>query len=405
MRKNIKSKRVTLYIDAANLILSAKSMNIGFEIFELLSVLKYKYNVKKCVYFTGKILALSTDYELLEKMGVEIIFKKIYDDFGKTKANCDVEISHRITVDVLNKLVDEVVLISGDGDFYSLLEFVEREKVDVKLLGVYPHTTSKLYRNGNKFSLSFVSELVKNISVKRKGLIGLGVPTSLLFDKNSITQVESLSRLSRYKKTVLFFGDSLTFCYDAATRDRTIFEERWTSIVEEQLAERYRFIIEGQGGRTVDNDDKVEGRNGVKAFTQVLYSHYYVDIIFIMLGTNELKDRFRTDAETIANKYSKIKKIIDIWKEKPRLNVEFPLKVVLVAPPIINQSLIPFGWGIENAQEVSNDMSAEYDKIAVKLGWDYLDASKIKISSVDGIHLDKKGNEELAKLVINFLQN
>lgn len=204
------------------------------------------------------------------------------------------------------------------------------------------------------------------------------------------------------KKTVLFFGDSLTFCYDAKINDRMVYENRWTTIVENKFSDKYRFIIEGQGGRTIDNDDGIEGRNGVKAFTQVLYSHYYVDVIFIMLGTNELKDKFRTDAKTIAKKFEKIKSVVDEWKVKPRL---FEPKITLVAPPKIYENFIPEGWGIVGAQEVSNELANEYEQVAKKLGWDFLDASEVKVSEVDGVHLDEKGNRELADLVSNYLEN
>lgn len=204
------------------------------------------------------------------------------------------------------------------------------------------------------------------------------------------------------KKTVLFFGDSLTFCHDAKVEDRMDYENRWTTLVANKFTDKFRFIVEGQGGRTIDNDDGIEGRNGVKAFTQVLYSHYPVYIIFIMLGTNELKDRFRTDAKTIANKFRKVQEVINVWQTKSRKVLP---KIVLIAPPKVNEDFIPQGWGLTQAQEISNDLAYEYKQIAEILNWEYLDASMVEVCKEDGVHLDEKGNQELANLVINFLEN
>ena len=92
------------------------------------------------------------------------------------------------------------------------------------------------------------------------------------------------------KKQILAFGDSLTWGANPGGRGRHRFEDRWTSVVEENLI-GVRVIAEGLGGRTTSFDDysAMADRNGVKVLPTLLGSHYPLDLVAIMLGTNDLK--------------------------------------------------------------------------------------------------------------------
>ena len=71
-----------------------------------------------------------------------MVFKEIYNEKNKTKANCDVEISHRITRDLDFLLVDKVVLFSGDGDFVHVLDYARNLKKEVKVVASTPLSCS-----------------------------------------------------------------------------------------------------------------------------------------------------------------------------------------------------------------------------------------------------------------------
>jgi hypothetical protein len=98
-------KRIRVYIDAANLILTAKGFDLAYDIEHLLTYLVHKYRATSCVYFTGKVSSLDSDYKLIAALGAEIVYKEIYSEHAKTKANCDVEIAHRVTRDIERKEV------------------------------------------------------------------------------------------------------------------------------------------------------------------------------------------------------------------------------------------------------------------------------------------------------------
>ena len=96
-------------------------------------------------------------------------------------------------------------------------------------------------------------------------------------------------------KTILCFGDSNTWGYNPENRQRFGPEERWSGILRNSLGEDYRAIEEGLNGRTTLWDDPIEGfKNGLDYLMPCLESHKPFDLITIMLGTNDLKCRFRS---------------------------------------------------------------------------------------------------------------
>jgi uncharacterized LabA/DUF88 family protein len=171
--------KITLYIDGSNLNLSAKNHGLEIDLNLMLLYLKEKYYINSCKYFTPNFKFLETEFEILKQSGVEIIYKKIYREDKKVKANCDVEISHHITLDVRDGKVDKVILLTGDGDFYSLLEYIESNNVEAKIIAIYPKDTSRLYRNSNKFGLTYLSQVKEKI-IKGKTLTG--GPVRVFFD-------------------------------------------------------------------------------------------------------------------------------------------------------------------------------------------------------------------------------
>ncbi len=91
-------------------------------------------------------------------------------------------------------------------------------------------------------------------------------------------------------RRILCYGDSNTWGYDAAADDRFPEEVRWTGVLQQLLGEGFRVIEEGQPGRTTVWDDPIEEhRNGKTALYSVLESQSPVDLVVLMLGTNDLK--------------------------------------------------------------------------------------------------------------------
>ena len=102
-------------------------------------------------------------------------------------------------------------------------------------------------------------------------------------------------------KTVMCYGDSNTWGYNPATQQRYPRDERWTGVLQELLGADYRVIEEGLNGRTTVWDDPIEGyKNGREYLIPCLESQKPLDLVIIMLGTNDLKLRFSLPAYDIA---------------------------------------------------------------------------------------------------------
>jgi uncharacterized LabA/DUF88 family protein len=180
-------KRVRVYIDAANLIMGARMFDVPYDIAFLLEYFTFKYSATSCVYFTGRIPALAEDYKKITDLGVEIIFKELYSENAKTKANCDVEIAHRITRDIERGEVDAVVLVSGDGDFASLLDYAATKLSTIRLFAIHRKSTSRLLRSRDYLKLIYLTSVANWMQErKRKGSSELNVSAELLFVNSSI---------------------------------------------------------------------------------------------------------------------------------------------------------------------------------------------------------------------------
>lgn len=191
------------------------------------------------------------------------------------------------------------------------------------------------------------------------------------------------------EKRILCFGDSNTWGTIPGEPGRFPSHTRWTGVLQKELGQNYVVIEEGNGGRTSVHDDPVERRlSGLTYFTPCCESHSPLDLIIIMLGTNDLKMRFGEGPETIAmgfNRYQEALTIVSIDGEKP--------KVLLVSPVLVDASYqdVPVFRDMFGSQAVerSQGLAPAYKKVAEVNGWEFLNAADYaKASTIDGIHMD-----------------
>ncbi|MBO7251189.1 MAG: lipolytic enzyme, G-D-S-L, partial [Oscillospiraceae bacterium] len=109
------------------------------------------------------------------------------------------------------------------------------------------------------------------------------------------------------KKHIVCLGDSNTHGYCADPADcadggnRFNENERWPRVLEKLLGEDYLVLEEGLSGRTTVFPDALhEGMPALDVVYPVLMSHEPVDLLIIMLGTNDTKDRLGMNAACIA---------------------------------------------------------------------------------------------------------
>ena len=191
------------------------------------------------------------------------------------------------------------------------------------------------------------------------------------------------------KKRILCFGDSNTWGTIPGESARYAQDIRWTGILQNTLGDGYAVIEEGNGGRTTVHDDPVERRlSGLTYFMPCCESHSPLDLIIIMLGTNDLKLRFGEGPETIAMGFARYKEALTVAS----LDGKQP-RVLLVSPILVDASYrdIPLFCDMfgSHAVERSQGLAPAYKKIAEANGWEFLNAADYaKASKKDGIHMD-----------------
>ncbi len=150
------------FIDTENIVRGAEFLgwSVDWQRFRL--YLQDKYHVTKAFLFLGYIRSNEKVYQELRGFGFELIFKEVYVFNGKIKANVDVELTMQVFIDFQN--FDKAILVSGDGDFHSLIKLLrEREKFKISI-AVLPEKTSVLIKKITTGDIVFIKELKKKIS-------------------------------------------------------------------------------------------------------------------------------------------------------------------------------------------------------------------------------------------------
>ena len=199
--------------------------------------------------------------------------------------------------------------------------------------------------------------------------------------------------------TIVCYGDSNTYGFDPVTRGRFPRHVRWPGIVAAELAGAVHVVEEGLGGRTTVWDSPfVPGRDGRTYLVPCLASHAPVDVLVVMLGTNDLKSVFRLAAPDVAAGAASLVDIALVSGAGPEGR---PPRVLLVAPPRLGAATAMSElWGLGEAQETSTRLASHYRTAAEDLGCAFLDADAlVAMHPADGVHLDAEGHAVLGRAI------
>lgn len=205
---------------------------------------------------------------------------------------------------------------------------------------------------------------------------------------------------------ILCYGDSNTWGMVPMTSligaTRHAWTDRWPSVMQEKLGESVIIIAEGLNGRTTVFDDPIDGahKNGRTHLLPCLESHAPLDLVIIMLGTNDLKTRFNLSPNDIA---AGAGKLIQMVSADIRGQNGIRHEVLLVCPPRIGPlSLLADVFA--GASEKSRQLDKHYRDVARVLGCHYLNAAEhATASETDGIHLDARQQRVLGSAVADYV--
>ena len=208
------------------------------------------------------------------------------------------------------------------------------------------------------------------------------------------------------KKHIVCLGDSNThgYCADpndcADSGDRFNENERWPRVLEKLLGEDYLVLEEGLSGRTTVFPDPLhEGMPALDVAVPVLMSHEPVDLLIIMLGTNDTKDRLGMNAACIALGMGRL---VDKCRSIPCWGNHAP-NILVVCPPHIGRELKDPCMG-DSCAEKSEELAKFMEPAVTSRGCAFLDAEGIaEFNQVDYMHLTKKGHADLATKLASLI--
>ena len=202
-------------------------------------------------------------------------------------------------------------------------------------------------------------------------------------------------------KSILAFGDSLTWGFEAGTWKRHPFETRWPNVLAAGLGGKARVIEEGMNGRTTSYDDPTDAAelNGAKALPIMLKSHEPLDLVIIMLGTNDLKFAARCRAFDAALGMGRI---IEIVQHYPFNDNYTPPQILIMSPPALVKTADK--WFAElwsHAIDESKKLGIHYGKLAKDRGVHFFDAGSVaKADPTDGGHLDAANTRAIGSALV-----
>ena len=192
-------------------------------------------------------------------------------------------------------------------------------------------------------------------------------------------------------RRILCFGDSNTYGY-APDGQRYEADSIWPGIMGKLLGDRFEVIADGKNGRTIAFDDPyIEGCNGMLDIEASLEANAPLDLVVLMLGTNDLKKYFDATPAQIAQN---LKTMCELIQQKTDAKI-------LIASPMLLGDEIEFSPTLSlefgRAQiDYSFDFAPQFSKVAQEVGAGFIDLAVVAVSSgADCLHLMPEEHQQI----------
>ena len=191
-------------------------------------------------------------------------------------------------------------------------------------------------------------------------------------------------------KQILIYGDSLTWGIVPGTRRRLPFSQRWPGVLEADLlrgGHAVRVIEDALNGRrTVWDDPFKPGRNGIVGLEQRIEVNSPLDLVILMLGTNDFQSMHQFTAAHSAQGMAALVQTVRQAPIEPGMPVP---GILIVAPPPIQEPKGAIAPKFEGAAQKSVGLASALAAVAKERDCEFFDAGTVTTTSrVDGVHLD-----------------
>ncbi len=166
------------FIDSQNLNLGVRSLGWKLDWQKFRQYLHNKYGVVKAYLFIGQVSGNESLYTFLQKCGYILIFKPtLYHRKGNEtiiKGNVDAELVLHAMIQYKN--YHKAVIVTGDGDFHCLIEYLEEKGKLMKILAPTKHYSGLLRKFNQKNYIVRIDLLQNSIEQKKTGIRGRSKP-------------------------------------------------------------------------------------------------------------------------------------------------------------------------------------------------------------------------------------
>jgi lysophospholipase L1-like esterase len=196
-------------------------------------------------------------------------------------------------------------------------------------------------------------------------------------------------------KRIMCFGDSLTWGWNPILAgvpiERYGKDKRWTGVLARHLGDEYEVVEEGLSGRTTGVDDPLDPRlNGASYLPSALASHLPLDLVVLMLGTNDTKVYFNRTPFDIAAAMGTL--VTQVAMAMGGVGTVYPAPCPWLAELFVG------------GREKTLALSAKYRKLASFFQVPFFDAGEvISTDGVDGIHFSEQNNADLGKALAKVI--
>ncbi len=155
------------FIDSQNLNLAIRDLGWELDFARFRIYLSEKYRVSKAYLFIGYIEKNVSLYRSLQEKGYILIFKPtLTNKDGKVKGNCDAELVLQAMIHF--GVYDGAVIVTGDGDFHCLVDYLLTHQKLVKLLIPSEGRCSVLLKRFPSRHIAFVSDLISKMAFHKR---------------------------------------------------------------------------------------------------------------------------------------------------------------------------------------------------------------------------------------------
>lgn len=240
--------------------------------------------------------------------------------------------------------------------------------------------------------------------LNRRSFLGL---TSLLLT----TPVMVIASEDKTAKRILVYGDSNSFGW-AWSLQKDVYrlptEQIWPQVMAKKLGAGYEVEVNALGGRTVKRDQEdgngtgksLSGKlfNGMVSLPAVLSENLPLDLVIVMLGTNDSNSRYKNNAKAIANDLEEMIRLIQAGEWQSNTKFRTP-KILIIAPPL-QPNVTAYGVAFNGAEKITKELPPLLKEKCRILGVEYLNAQdfvKGIPGQIDRVHLSPEQHKLLGE--------